>query len=518
MTTPGIRIESTILLVEDDRGIAGALTECLNDRGYHTLLAQHGQAALDLLQRNSVDVIVLDLRLPVMNGWRFRAMQRKDPRLARVPVIAMSADTSAAAEAIDAQAFIKKPFKADELVVIIERVLREEQQLAEAERLTTLGTLAASIGHEINNPLTYILGNVEMMEARLAEAREPDQAPDLDGGQRELMRDLADLLRDVRVGAERIHAVMADLRTLSRREPTPSDWLNINQVIETSIALCWHEIRHRARLSKRLGALPPVFGNAARLGQVFVNLLANAAQAIPPGAYDDNEIVVTTSAAGGPVAIEVSDTGVGMPAELRTRVFDPFFTTKHEFQGTGIGLTISRNIVLEHGGHIEVLSAPGAGTTFRVVLPASDGGATVEPATRCGSRPCRTPGVEPLRLLVVDDDPLVLATLRRTLAADHAVTTASGAAEALRLLGGGGDFDAILCDVMMPSMSGMEFAAEVERRWRGLRARIIFVTGGSLVPEVQAFRRLTSNPWLEKPFHTDALMRSIHEVAAQPRN
>jgi signal transduction histidine kinase len=360
----------SILVVEDEPDMAVAMAELLRDQGYQVLLARHGREALDLLERQEVDLIVLDLRLPVMDGWQFRTAQRAHPRLSRIPVIAVSADGSAQAEAIDASGYLRKPFKSEQLLLVIERALLGEQRkdlakkLREVERLTTLGTIAASVGHEINNPLTYVFGNLHVLQTRIRAIREQLGAP-----QGDPLGELTELLAEIRVGAERIRSVVEMLQKTSRRADDDLRWLDVNTVAKTAIAIAWNEIRHHARLRTEFSTLPAIFASEARLGQVFVNLLVNAAQSITAGAPEQNEIVVRTAAAPDHVVIEVSDTGVGIPKELQPRIFEPFFTTKAPNVGTGIGLTISRNIVAEHGGRIELQSRPGSGTTFRVLLP-----------------------------------------------------------------------------------------------------------------------------------------------------
>ncbi len=502
-----------ILIVEDEPEVARVMGELLHDEGYDVLLAGDGKEALERLEDRTVDLIVLDLRMPVMDGWRFRTVQRAHPRLAAIPVIAVSADGSPQAEAIDADYYLRKPFQPDQLLVAVERVLLEqrrrqvEETLKQTQLLTTLGTIAASVGHEINNPLTYVLGNVELMQSRLAGAVDPASAG--------LVGELTDLLGDIRIGAERIRAVVATLQALSRQSEVPFSLVDVNEVVRTSVAMVSNEIRHRAPLRVELQAVPPVAGDAMRLGQVMLNLLVNAAQSIPSEAYASNEIVVSTAAAGELVTIEVSDTGVGIPAELQPRVFDPFFTTKGRFKGTGIGLTVCRDIINEHGGSIALDSLPGSGTTFRVSLPAqrlrgprAEGG-----ADRTGADAVRSdPAFRSTRVLAIDDDSLVLSTTERILSQEHMVDKAPSAREGLRALASGRVYQAILCDVMMPDMNGIQFWREVQRRYPGLETRIVFMTGAALVAEVQSFRERSPNLWLEKPFSVEELLVKVREV------
>jgi CheY-like chemotaxis protein len=287
-------------------------------------------------------------------------------------------------------------------------------------------------------------------------------------------------------------------------------------VVRTSMAMAWNEIRHRAPLRTDLKPVPPVVGNEVRLGQVVINLLINAAQSIPAGAYESNEIRISTSVQGDQVIVEVTDTGVGIPPELQARVFEPFFTTKGKVKGTGIGLTVSRNIVLEHGGQVVLHSRPGAGTTFQVLLPAQRSGEAAAPSapetkTPPGSR--EPPAEKALRrVLLVDDDPLVLAAMARMLAPEYRVEKATSPRDALALLSSGAHFDAVVCDVVMPEMTGMQFSAEAERLQPGLASTMVYVTGAVLMPEVQAFREQSQNVWVDKPFSLHDLVGAVRKT------
>jgi signal transduction histidine kinase len=504
-----------ILLVDDDAEIRDSLSSLLIDEGYEVSTSDDGRGALDLLRVRPADLIILDLRMPVMDGWQFRNIQRADPVLAEIPVIAVSADGSAQAAAIHADHYLRKPFKADELLLAVERILlgRDRQllsqKLRDAERIALLGTIAAGVGHEINNPLTYVLGNLEALRSTVTTL-----ADERAEGRAAVVAEAEALLGDVRAGAERIREVVGSLRWLSRPRVENHHPVDLIHVLETSIAIAMTEIRHRARLERHLEHVPSVFGDEARLGQVFVNLLVNAAQAIAPGAAEANRVVVSTKLQGEFVAIAVSDTGSGIPAELQAKIFDPFFTTKDASTGTGLGLAITQNIVEEHGGRIKVESTPGAGSTFRVLLPLTRPDELVVPVTpppREEPRPAR------LRLLVIDDDTLVLSSITRMLAREHAVTAVGTGGAGLSHILAGRTYDAILCDLMMPDVTGMDFHAEVARRDPELASRIVFMTGGAFAPEAREFlRQVNPAGCLEKPFTLTALRAALLAVT-RPR-
>lgn len=370
-----------------------------------------------------------------------------------------------------------------------------ESRVLLAERMASMGTLAAGVAHEINNPLAYIKGNLdyvlELLGARTAPAIDPD---------------IVLALEDAREGSLRVRDIVAKLATFSRVDAEERSLIDLDAVVRSATAIAWNEIRHRAKLVTCTGAPQMVFGSATQLGQVVVNLLVNAAQAITEGAADANEVrVATGTSAEGRVYIEVTDTGCGIPRQVARRMFDPFFTTKAIGKGTGLGLAICHSIVTAHGGEIAVQTAVGAGTTFRVLLPAV-AGQSPEVAPR--------PGVDPPlgrkgRVLVVDDDPGVATIVKRILSRDHDVETSPGGAQALERLASGDAFDVIVCDLMMPSISGIDVYEEIVKAHGSLADRVIFVTGGAFTPKSSAFMESVSRPCLAKPFDPRELRRAV---------
>ncbi len=244
---------------------------------------------------------------------------------------------------------------------VAERREAHERRI-QADRALSIGTLAAGVAHEINNPLTFVVTNLgyAISELRtIAEAGDPFQ-----------VTELVEALAEAQEGAERIRLIVQELRAFSRLEEGVEAPVDVNRVLRSSVNLAAADIRARARLERAFQPVPPVLGSEGRLGQVFLNLLVNATHAIPPGRPQDHEVrVACFPDAHGQVVVEVRDTGAGMPPEVRARVFDPFFTTKPAGVGTGIGLSICQRIVTGLGGDIAVESAPGEGSIFRVRLP-----------------------------------------------------------------------------------------------------------------------------------------------------
>src|ERR1019366_3468677 len=235
----------------------------------------------------------------------------------------------------------------------------------------------------------------------------------------------------------------------------------------------WNEIRHRARLVKEYGDVPLVLATEARLGQVFLNILVNAAQALEVGDAAENVIRVRAATErDGQVVVQVSDTGPGIPPDILDRIFDPFFTTKPVGLGTGLGLWICQGIVTSLGGEITAESRPGEGATFRVVLPSAisaDRPSTPEPPAVAPA-----PDARRLELLVVDDEIAIGRTLAIALADEFEVATATSGRAALAILAGEPRFDVVLCDLMMPDVSGMDVHERIARERPELAKRFVF--------------------------------------------
>jgi PAS domain S-box-containing protein len=383
-------------------------------------------------------------------------------------------------------------------------------RLALADRMVSVGTLAAGVAHELNNPLAYVNANLGFLAERLAHLGQR-WAPG-DAELADLLAQAGEAVRDARDGAERMRVIIRDLKTFSRADEDRPAPVELRPVIESCVNMAWNEIKHRARLVKDLAPVPRARGTEARLGQVFLNLLVNAAQAIPEGRADAHEIrIATRPLADGRVAVEIRDTGCGIPPENAGRIFDPFFTTKPPGVGTGLGLSICHSIVAGLGGEILVESAPGKGSTFSVVLQAAPEDVRASPAGRPPLSP-RPRG----KLLVVDDEPLVGTVVRRALNADHDVTFVQSARAALDRLDGGERFDLVLSDLLMPEMTGMDLYRALQDRHPGLARRMIFLTGGAFTPAAREFLESEAVLCVEKPFELEAIRRVLAARLAEP--
>jgi PAS domain S-box-containing protein len=393
-----------------------------------------------------------------------------------------------------------------------------QARLLLADRMASVGTLAAGVAHEINNPLAYVVTNMELVASELSALAEEspsyfaaiDPSAARDEVQEKMVARLSELrqtLQEAQEGIERVRQITRDLKTFSRADEERRGAVDVSRVLDASINMAWNEIRHRARLVKNYGRVPHVEANEARIGQVFLNLLINAAQAIPEGAADSNEIRVSTQLDGpGRVRIDVRDSGAGISPEALRRIFDPFFTTKPVGVGTGLGLSICHGIVAQLGGEILVSSEMGKGSTFSVVLPAAKTVATAVKARVDTARPGRRG-----RVLVVDDEVMIGTAIRRTLSSEHDVTPLTSAREALDRILAGERYDVVLCDLMMPVMSGMELYDELVKAAPEQAKRVIFLTGGAFTPKGQAFLDQVPNPRLDKPFDNQALRAIVRD-------
>jgi signal transduction histidine kinase/ActR/RegA family two-component response regulator len=395
------------------------------------------------------------------------------------------------------------------------RTLRATQaQLVQAGKMAAVGTLAAGVGHEINNPLSYIVSNLEHaceeveMVGRLAEGSEP---------LRDRLREMQQVLREALMGADRVRRIVKDLRTFSRQDEDTRGPVDLRAVMDSAAKMAAGELRPRAQLVRDYAAdMPHVEGNEARLAQVFLNLIINAAQALPEGKPEQNEVRLVLKRGGeGQVVAEVRDTGCGIEPEVLARIFDPFFTTKPVGVGTGLGLALCHAFITSMSGRIEVESKVGQGTVFRVTLPAASGSVR---RAQAQSQP-RASGDLRGRVLVVDDDPLVSSALRRTLMRDHEVEVVVSSRRALELISSSqGDFDVILCDLMMPEMTGMELYAHLETAVPERVRRFVFITGGAYTPAAKAFLDRVRNPRVEKPFDPEKLRAQVREWVKELRS
>jgi PAS domain S-box-containing protein len=391
-------------------------------------------------------------------------------------------------------------------------------QLVQTDRLTTLGRLAASVAHEINNPAAFLMLGLEHL------ARSLDDAESEGGvGSEEGRREASQLVQQLSESLQRIADIVRDLRLFSgpiRPRSGAEAPADVNRAVQSALTLTRSQLVERARLMVDLEPVPPARIEQGRLAQVIVNLLVNAAQAIPAADGREHRINVLTRAVAGEIEIEVSDTGSGIAPEDLSRIWAPFFTTKQTGIGTGLGLSISRDIVERAGGRIEVVSpvaqdpADGRrGSRFIVHLalaPAAPAPPRPRPSSLAAAAPARRK-----RVLVVEDEVLLASALAQQLREHHDVRVTNTGARALELLAAD-TFDVVLSDVRMPELSGDALYVQVCARYPRYRNAFIFMTGIGFGTDLGRLQELYHRPILEKPFPLERLLETIAGVEAQP--
>ncbi len=382
---------------------------------------------------------------------------------------------------------------------------RLEAQVAQADRLASMGLLAAGVAHEINNPLTYVLGGLEALAEDLPRCAALGDGAARDEALAEILAGVDDALR----GIHQIRDIVQALGTFSRVEQDQLTPVDPARAARNALTMARNELKYRARVVEELGEVPPVLATEGRLAQVVLNLLINAAHAVEAADPGHHEVAVRTWAEGDEVCLAVRDTGAGIAADDLARVFEPFYSTKEVGSGSGLGLPICRSIVEGFGGTIGIASTVGAGTRVTVRLPAHRAPAAAAERPEAPAATTAAPA-ERGRILVIDDEPAVRRALRRALRGHDVVAAASGV-EARELLAADRDFDVVFCDMMMPRLSGMELHAWLAEQDRGLAQRLVFVTGGAFTPEARDYVRREGVPCLQKPFELAPLRGLVRD-------
>ena len=382
-----------------------------------------------------------------------------------------------------------------------------EKQLELADRLASLGTLAAGVAHEINNPLAVVALNSELVLDGLAKMRAALDAASAPGAITSEIDEMIEAQLDTRAATSRMGRIVSDLRKFSRPTQELVALTDVARSVEWAVRSTSTEFRDRARLVSRVADdLPLVRVDETKLGQVFVNLLLNAAQAIIPGNAEANEVsIVAEPGNDGRVVVQVRDSGSGMSGATLKHMFEPFFTTKSSSIGTGLGLSVCHGIVKAFGGELQVESQMGEGTVFRVLLPLAP--AVGLPRT---SLPHDVPARR-RRILIVDDEESILRVLARILDEHDVVCTQRGE-EVLARLEAGEQFDAILSDVLMPGVTGMELFEALLSRFPDAARRVVFLSGGTTTPQTVDFLNSVPNPRMEKPFDIALLRETLASV------
>jgi len=371
---------------------------------------------------------------------------------------------------------------------------RQREALYQSEKLSALGSLLAGVAHELNNPLSVVVGQATMLEDGATDPKIVERAA------------------KIRRAADRCSRIVRSFLSLARRRTPELTAVQLNTVVEMAIELLSYQLRTAdVQLSLELAEdLPSVLADADQLNQVVTNLVHNALQALGDKAGLRRLTVSTGYAGNGTLRLNVIDNGPGVPAELRARIFEPFFTTKSPGAGTGIGLSLCLASIAAHGGSIAVEETPGGGATFIVELPVRAGGAV---EAGLGKAKVERPAMPRRRILVVDDEPEIAATLAEMLQdAGHWVETAENGRQALDRLAAGA-FDLILSDLRMPVMDGPALYGALRAAHPALLGRIAFITGDTLSTQIKEFLSATGVPSIEKPFTTEAIRTLVARLS-----
>jgi PAS domain S-box-containing protein len=376
-----------------------------------------------------------------------------------------------------------------------EALARQNDALLQAEKLAAMGTLLAGVAHELNNPLSVVLGQSSLLRRAVGE------------GPLQLRVD------KIAQAAERCARIVSNFLALARQSPPARQRVDLNQTLREALELLAYGLRvDEIEVSTSLGGdLPVLWADPHQLHQLLINLVTNAHHAMR-GMPSARRLTLTTGCddARERVVLSVEDTGPGIPSDIATRVFDPFFTTKPPGQGTGLGLSLCQGIVESHGGRITAGAAPGGGALFQVELPVGSRPQTEPPGPRPQPEPTRGK-----RLLVVDDEPAVAEVLAEMLREEgHAVEIANSGAAALRMLGEG-NYDLVFSDIRMPDLDGPGLYREAEARHPELKHRFVFLTGDSLSTETAAFLAKASGRNLDKPFRMDDVQQALRDALAR---
>jgi signal transduction histidine kinase len=509
-----------ILIVDDQESNVRLLERLLQQAGYTTLQSTtDSRLVLPLFTEFRPDLILLDLMMPYLDGFAvMRALEVHIPAEDYLPILVLSANITADAKRLALQAgakdFLTKPFDAIEVLLRIENLLRarflhrelqiqnemlEERvrerthQLLQSEKLAAMGSLLAGVAHELNNPLSVVMGQAALLQQTAG------------GGP------IADRAGKIAKAAERCARIVKNFLALARQQPMECQVVSLNRVVQEAVELLAYPLRvDSVETTLELAPeLPDIWADPHQLHQIVVNLISNAHQAMR-AMHTPRRIILTTrlDPAPGRVHLAVADTGPGIPAEIQGRIFEPFFTTKPLGQGTGLGLSLCQGIVERHGGSIRVASEPNQGAVFSVELPIDARPTTRSEATELVS----LPPIRERTVLIVDDDRDVAETLWELLQLDghHAEIVGDGmmALDNLRSR----TYDLILSDVKMPDSDGPRLYAQLERYHPELLGRIAFLTGDTLSPETREFLKHTRVPTMAKPFTLEQVRQVIQQV------
>lgn len=396
--------------------------------------------------------------------------------------------------------YVNNP-KQDNFLAILNDVTEKnilQEQIILSDKLSSIGTLAANIVHEINNPLMWILSNLETLKTHYL--------------QTDIAEERVALLNETIEGTQRIKSITSELKKFIRQDNFELKLIDLNAIITSVIQMAGAEFKARAQVQIHLDKnLPPLLSNENKLQQVFINLLLNASHAFSEDEPERNWICISTKLVNNQFIIEFTDNGSGIAPKVLDKIFEPFFTTKN--LGTGLGLSISKDLIHALGGEIKVESELGKGTTFLVYLPLLLKPQPTNSTQKSQNGTSKSELKKTLRILIVDDEPIMLKSLSRILDKMYDVTVALGGRKAIDILNNkNGDFAIILSDLNMDGVNGADLYRYISQKYPGLEEKVIFISGGVYGTSIREFMSSIDNIYLEKPFDQVKLLSAIEQI------
>lgn len=527
-------MSSKILLIEDEARLRQNLQLLLTSEGYTVITASNGYEGIQRLQQEQFDLVITDIMMEEGNGFEVMEYLSTHAPDTLTIVITGYASTDSAIEALrkGAYDYLAKPFDIDMMKISIERALEKvqlrrqvqtymqeleqrvadrtreleemnkklnasladlqaaQEQLIQSEKLSALGELISGVAHELNNPLTSVLGYAELLSH--SEACPPEART---------------MLEKISQEAMRCHQIVKNLLSFARKQKPEKKYIDMNALCRKTLDLLAYQLRvnNITVVTQLAEGLPKTMADQHQLQQVLVNLLTNAYQAMADY-RGEGKLTVATAYDEDKIYIRVTDNGPGIPPQSLRRIFDPFYTTKEK--GTGLGLSLSYGIVQEHGGEIGVVSQLGQGTTFTVALPI-----IAEPVPEQEAPSLSTPTSLPAqKILVVDDEETILDLVTDILhTLGHQVETASSGREALQKMDSQ-QYDLIICDIKMPEVDGRQIYQFLKDKHPSLLNRLIFSSGDTASEESQEFLKETGCLFLQKPYLLEEFTQVLHQA------
>ncbi len=498
-------------MLQQDPTTQYVLTECAT-----------GAEAIAHVRTQVPDCILLDFFLRDGNAVELLDQLAKIVDLAALPVVVTSVD--------DDQVNIDRAFRAGAVDFVhkgritagdlsrslryaVERARNQDvrSQLARSQRLMSLGQVAASVAHEINNPAAFVLSNLVSLQQILQQLKPLLDPPEpLTDKAIDLIGELESITQDNIDGVRRIAAIVSELRLFSHPKTESVERVDLNDVVRIATKLLGSKLQSAGRLLLTLDPIPAIAADRGRMVQVLVNLLDNAAVALKDAPGKEHEIRVRTRTQGDWIEVSVEDTGPGMSQEVAAHAFEPFFTTKGAGVGTGLGLSLCAEYVHQHGGEIELDSTENQGTTVIVRIPRRTGLVPSSERLPLSQKARSTRG----HVVIIDDEQPLLRAFQRVLAGHHTVVTFERARDAISALRAGLAATAIICDVNMPDLDGPSVHYEIQEFDPELARRMIFCTGGAFSENSRSLLDQTGLLVLSKPVEPSTLLRAIDQMWA----